>query len=63
MQPVDKDTGPCAVVTQVRKMAPEFYDCLPSHTSWVRVIWDFIFDHSSLASAHNVTKEHGSGMQ
>ena len=26
----------------LRKIAPEFYDSLPSYTSWVRVIYDFI---------------------
>lgn len=29
---------------KVRKIAPEFYDNLPCHTSWTKVIWDFIFD-------------------
>lgn len=29
---------------ELRKIAPEYYDNLPCHTSWVRVIWDFIFD-------------------
>jgi len=24
-------------------MAPDFYDNLPYHTSWMKVIWDFIF--------------------
>ena len=28
---------------QVKKMAPDFYDNLPYHTSWMKVIWDFIF--------------------
>lgn len=28
----------------VRKMAPEYYDNLPHHNSWVRVIYDFITD-------------------
>lgn len=28
----------------VRKIAPEYYDNLPCHTSWVKVIWDFITD-------------------
>ncbi|XP_043943249.1 sphingolipid delta(4)-desaturase DES1-like [Protopterus annectens] len=27
----------------VRKMAPEYYEDLPQHSSWVRVVWDFIF--------------------
>lgn len=28
----------------LRDMASEFYDDLPSHQSWVRVIWQFIWD-------------------
>lgn len=28
----------------VRRIAPEFYEELPSHSSWVKVIYDFIFD-------------------
>jgi len=24
-------------------MAPDFYDNLPYHTSWMKVIWDFVF--------------------
>nr|QDF20354.1 delta4-desaturase [Berryteuthis magister] len=28
----------------LKKMAPEYYDDLPCHTSWVKVIWDFITD-------------------
>lgn len=28
---------------EVRKIAPEFYQ-QPYHTSWVKVLWDFIFD-------------------
>jgi len=27
----------------VKKIAAEFYDDLPCHTSWTKVIWDFIF--------------------
>lgn len=30
--------------SEVRKIAPEFYDNLPHHTSWTKVIRDFIFD-------------------
>ncbi|CAH1791660.1 unnamed protein product [Owenia fusiformis] len=29
---------------KLKAMAPEFYDDLPCHTSWVKVIWDFITD-------------------
>jgi len=31
---------------QLRAIAPEYYDCLPSHNSWVKVIWDYIMDPS-----------------
>ena len=30
------------VFIQLKKMVPEFYDNLPYHTSWCKVIWDFI---------------------
>jgi sphingolipid delta-4 desaturase len=29
---------------QIRKIAPEYYDNLPQHSSWVKVLWDFVFD-------------------
>lgn len=29
---------------QVRKIAPEYYDHLPQHHSWVKVLWDFVFE-------------------
>ncbi len=31
---------------QVKQIAAEYYDSLPQHTSWVRVLWDFVFDDS-----------------
>jgi sphingolipid 4-desaturase/C4-monooxygenase len=31
---------------EVRRIASEFYDCIPHHTSLVRVIYDFITDPS-----------------
>jgi sphingolipid delta-4 desaturase len=34
---------PGSKLPMVRKIAAEFYDELPCHTSWTRVIWDFIF--------------------
>jgi sphingolipid delta-4 desaturase len=30
----------------VKKLAPEFYDDLPQHSSWVYVLWRFVFDAS-----------------
>jgi len=35
---------PGSRLPEVRKIAPEFYDTLPHHDSWTRVLWDFIFD-------------------
>jgi sphingolipid delta-4 desaturase len=35
---------PGSRLPEVRKIAPEYYNNLPSHNSWVKVIWDFIFD-------------------
>jgi sphingolipid delta-4 desaturase len=29
---------------QLRAMAPEFYDSLKSHTSWSRLLWEFVFN-------------------
>ena len=29
---------------EVRKIAPEYYDNLPHHTSWTKVLYDFIMD-------------------
>ena len=28
----------------MRKIAPEYYDTLPHHTSWTKVLYDFIMD-------------------
>lgn len=37
---------PGSRLPSVKKIAPEFYDHLPQHTSWVKVIWDYIMlDH------------------
>ena len=35
---------PYTRLPEVRKIAAEFYEDLPCHTSWLRVLWDFIFD-------------------
>ena len=29
---------------EVKRIAAEYYDNIPYHTSWVKVLWDFIFD-------------------
>lgn len=36
----------CCCCWQVKKIAAEFYDSLPQHTSWIWVLWDFVFDDS-----------------
>ncbi len=35
---------PWSRLPDLRKLAPEFYDALPSHMSWNRLILEFIFD-------------------
>ena len=30
--------------SEVRKIAPEYYDTLPHHDSWTKVLYDFITD-------------------
>ena len=35
---------PGSRLPEVRKIAPEYYDTLPYHTSWTKVIYDFIMD-------------------
>ena len=32
------------IVSEVRKIAPEYYDTLPSHQSWTKVLYDYIMD-------------------
>lgn len=38
---------------ELKKIAPEYYD-YPYHTSWVKVVWDFIFDDRSGPQARSV---------
>jgi len=33
---------PCYRLPEVRKIAPEFYDNLPCHNSWIKVLYDFV---------------------
>ena len=35
-------SDPSVPSPQVRKIAPEYYDHLPQHHSWVKVLWDFV---------------------
>ncbi|ESO06255.1 hypothetical protein HELRODRAFT_188309 [Helobdella robusta] len=35
---------PYRKLPELKKMCPEYYDDLPYHTSWVKVIWDFVWD-------------------
>ncbi|CCI48837.1 unnamed protein product [Albugo candida] len=37
---------PGSRLPQVRQIASEFYDCLPHHTSWLRVMYEFITNPS-----------------
>jgi len=37
---------PGSRLEQVRRIAPEYYDNLPCHTSWVKVLYSFIMDPS-----------------
>lgn len=39
-------SDPCPPHPQVRKIAPEYYDHLPQHHSWAKVLWDFVFKDS-----------------
>jgi len=36
---------PGSRLPKVRELAPEFYDNLPSYTSWTLVIWNYIIKH------------------
>ncbi|XP_028652202.1 sphingolipid delta(4)-desaturase/C4-monooxygenase DES2-like [Erpetoichthys calabaricus] len=43
MEHHDFPSIPGSRLPEVRKIAPEFYDNLPQHSSWIRVLWDFVF--------------------
>jgi len=43
-------------LAQLRAIAPEYYDCLPRHVSWCKVIWDFVVDPDVTPFARVVRK-------
>ncbi|CAG5131898.1 unnamed protein product [Candidula unifasciata] len=45
---------PYTRLPELKRLAPEYYDNLPYHSSWVKVVWDFIFDKNMGPHAHGV---------
>jgi sphingolipid delta-4 desaturase len=45
---------PHTKLPELKRIAGEYYDHLPYHTSWVKVIWDFIFDREMGPHARGV---------
>ncbi|KAH0631585.1 hypothetical protein JD844_005983 [Phrynosoma platyrhinos] len=43
MEHHDFPSIPGSKLPQVKKIASEYYDNLPYHNSWIRVLWDFVF--------------------
>ncbi|NWZ29570.1 DEGS2 monooxygenase, partial [Asarcornis scutulata] len=46
MEHHDFPSIPGCKLPMVKKIAAEYYDNLPYHQSWIRVLWDFVFDDS-----------------
>ncbi|KAF1600663.1 Sphingolipid delta(4)-desaturase/C4-monooxygenase DES2, partial [Aptenodytes patagonicus] len=44
MEHHDFPSIPGCRLPMVKKIAAEYYDNLPHHQSWIRVLWDFVFD-------------------
>lgn len=44
MEHHDFPSVPGSRLPEVKRIAAEFYDDLPQHNSWIRVLWDFITD-------------------
>lgn len=49
---------PGSLLPKVRELAPEYYDNLPHHTSWVKVLFDYIKDPSIGPYARMKRKEY-----
>lgn len=49
---------PGSLLPKVREYAPEYYDTLPHHTSWVKVLFDYIVDPSIGPYARMKRKEY-----
>ncbi|CAH1796941.1 unnamed protein product [Owenia fusiformis] len=45
---------PYHLLPEVKRLAPEFYDHLPYHTSWLKVLWRFIVDPLHGPKSHGV---------
>eukprot|EP00112_Aurelia_sp_Birch-Aquarium-sp1_P001405 Seg115.5 transcript_id=Seg115.5/GoldUCD/mRNA.D3Y31 product="Sphingolipid delta" protein_id=Seg115.5/GoldUCD/D3Y31 len=54
---------PCSLLPKVREIAPEYYNDLPSHKSWLKVLFDFIFDPAigpyTRMKRKNMVRKHG----
>lgn len=49
---------PGSLLPKVKEFAPEYYDNLPQHTSWVKVLYDYIMDPSVGPYARTKRKEY-----
>lgn len=45
---------PCTRLPKLKKIAPEFYEDLPYHRSWIKILWTFICDDNM--DAHSRTR-------
>ncbi|KAF9797801.1 hypothetical protein SFRURICE_017996, partial [Spodoptera frugiperda] len=50
---------PGSKLPEVRRIAPEFYDTLPHHDSWSKVLYDFVMDPDIGPYARIKRKHHG----
>ena len=49
---------PGKLLLKVREFAPEYYNTIPHHTSWLKVIYDFITDPAVGLNSRIKRKEH-----